>query len=579
MADQPDQYIVLTPTKRTPKVNCMKVEKVPKVNIDESKIQHMAGGRNQGLVVNKHITASDLEEGTPPHLQLEFKCFLVDNKTGQHVPESRILKFWFVPHTDYLDKVTGAYEFFKELVKPDNFPREYAGFIMKVMKLLNDPKYVQIHKIGLDVMQLEESEGPPLSPGITKEDKRPRHLIVQEQLLITLESAYPNILPVEDLARMLNVEESMVEEQLRLLISRDLIKEMEPGKFVRKVLDENTEVKIVKQMPQQAKGQRPTVAIITSKYNEKLAVDSMMTNKTTFVRYKTEGESNVYTIGDIGSHTVVSTKLPAIGRQRAAQISSGNTTTRLLGTFGEIEHVFLVGCAGGVPHYTDFYKHVRLGDVILATPNPKGYMYIFCEKVDHDKDQGQINYTLKSWAPVDDIIMKTANNLRDHWKGQPSDCPWYDYIEAGLKDLQGQEVEFNRPPPDSDRLYMNIGGNDVIEVGHPHTPDEVKLWHRDGQPVLRQGAIASGKPVVKDDGLRLDFAMRHGCVAFDTEFDQVLESIVGNRKDSFAFVRGVSDYLDGTKNITWQPYAALSAAAYMKTLIENLPNPGYSANN
>lgn len=43
------------------------------------------------------------------------------------------------------------------------------------------------------------------------------------------------------------------------------------------------------------------------------------------------GESNVYTIGNIGPHKIVSTKLPQIGRQMAAQISSGNTTTRLLG--------------------------------------------------------------------------------------------------------------------------------------------------------------------------------------------------------------------------------------------------------
>jgi len=47
-----------------------------------------------------------------------------------------------------------------------------------------------------------------------------------------------------------------------------------------------------------------------------------------------QGESNVYTIGFIGHHKVVSTKLPAIGRQMAAQISSGNTTTRLLGKKG-----------------------------------------------------------------------------------------------------------------------------------------------------------------------------------------------------------------------------------------------------
>jgi len=49
------------------------------------------------------------------------------------------------------------------------------------------------------------------------------------------------------------------------------------------------EVKIVKQMPAQAPGKKPTVAIITSRYYEKLAVDAMMEDKTTFVKYKTEG--------------------------------------------------------------------------------------------------------------------------------------------------------------------------------------------------------------------------------------------------------------------------------------------------
>ena len=49
------------------------------------------------------------------------------------------------------------------------------------------------------------------------------------------------------------------------------------------------EVKIVKQMPAQTPGKKPTIAIITSKYYEKLAVDAMMDEKTTFVKYKTEG--------------------------------------------------------------------------------------------------------------------------------------------------------------------------------------------------------------------------------------------------------------------------------------------------
>ena len=46
------------------------------------------------------------------------------------------------------------------------------------------------------------------------------------------------------------------------------------------------------------------------------------------------GESNVYTIGNIGEHRVVSTKLPLLGKDsRSAKISSGNTTTRYIHIF------------------------------------------------------------------------------------------------------------------------------------------------------------------------------------------------------------------------------------------------------
>ena len=172
------------------------------------------------------------------------------------------------------------------------------------------------------------------------------------------------------------------------------------------------------------------------------------------------GESNIYTLGNIGAHRVVCTKLPTVGHDRSASIAAGNTTTRLLGkercpcicvcvvvlvlmkiscfffyclslpsfwdivyvlcmyriwvhlsslvqfyfnlanvfcvqfylnlawvfsvfspyhlcagTFQKVDHVFLVGTAGGVPHYTDYNKHVRLGDVVVATP-PAGQKWV-----------------------------------------------------------------------------------------------------------------------------------------------------------------------------------------------------------
>lgn len=48
------------------------------------------------------------------------------------------------------------------------------------------------------------------------------------------------------------------------------------------------------------------------------------------------GESNIYTLGNIGAHRVVCTKLPTVGRDRSASIAAGNTTTRLLGTWYKI---------------------------------------------------------------------------------------------------------------------------------------------------------------------------------------------------------------------------------------------------
>lgn len=43
------------------------------------------------------------------------------------------------------------------------------------------------------------------------------------------------------------------------------------------------------------------------------------------------GESNVYTLGNIGTHRIVCTKLPSVGHTREAMTAAGNTTTRLLG--------------------------------------------------------------------------------------------------------------------------------------------------------------------------------------------------------------------------------------------------------
>lgn len=121
------------------------------------------------------------------------------------------------------------------------------------------------------------------------------------------------------------------------------------------------------------------------------------------------------------------------------------------------------------------------------------------------------------------------------------------------------------------RLTMMIGEGNIIEMQHPHHPDGID--ERQGMPKIHYGVIGAGKRFAKADDLRLDFAGRYNVNSFDSEFDQVLEAVVGSVKESFILIRGMSDYSDGTQKAEWQPYSALAAAAVMKSMILSFSNP------
>lgn len=95
----------------------------------------------------------------------------------------------------------------------------------------------------------------------------------------------------------------------------------------------------------------------------------------------------------------------------------------------------------------------------------------------------------------------------------------------------------------------------------------------EGYPRVHLGPIASGRSVSKDARLREAFTSKSQALAFDFESDSVIESIVGNCRDSWALVRGVADYKDGQRKGPWQPYASLAAAALVKAIISSIEPP------
>ncbi|KZC12326.1 hypothetical protein WN55_04177, partial [Dufourea novaeangliae] len=376
-----------------------------------------------------------------------------------------------------------------------------------------------------------------------------------EKVLELIESAYPNPVTVIDLAKEHGWDPSAVEAKLKELQMKGVVKAMEHGAFTR-VIHQDTQI------------QQPTIAIITAQYCEKLAVDSMIENKETFVRYTTVGESNVYTLGNIGAHRIVCTKLPTVGHTREAMTAAGNTTTRLLGTFQKVDFVFLIGIGGGVPHYTDYNKHVRLGDVVISHPAPvnKKYIYVYCESA-KGHEGSNYQFETKEYCPPNLCLQEIAANLKEQLKNK-ADLPWQMYLKEGLDILNNQtEHDFKAPPPESDKLYMAIGDRDVIEVAHPTASTDAINERTDGCPRIHLGPVASGRHIARDDQLRQEFAARFGALAFDSEMDAVVESILGNCRESFAVIRGISDYKDGSRGKEWQAHASLAAASVMKSII------------
>ncbi|XP_030245837.1 uncharacterized protein LOC108657835 [Drosophila navojoa] len=401
-------------------------------------------------------------------------------------------------------------------------------------------------------VSLEESqfESPPLT---------------QEKVLELIEQAYPSPVSPEDLAKDYGWNEQDVLLVIQSLQERGLIKSMEYNAYTR-IHHEDKEIKVVKQMPTIASNKQPTIAIITAQYCEKLAVDAMLENKETFVRYTTVGESNVYTLGNIGAHRIVSTKLPSAGSTREAMTATGNTTTRLLGTFQKVDYVFIVGVAGGVPHYTDYKKHVRLGDVVIsyvdkqrALLNSKEKPYVYVYKTGDD---------VKTYFPVNDSLQQIAESLQANMELKR---PWEKYLLDAQQSLaQKTESDFGRPDGKTDKLFMNIGNNEVIEVAHPIAADEINGVTR---PRLHLGPIGSGRDLVRNDDLRTKFARKFGLLATDVEMSSVLDSIIGNCRESFILIKGISDYKDGMSTRKWQNYAALSAAAVVKSVICGMDAP------
>ena len=265
--------------------------------------------------------------------------------------------------------------------------------------------FEQLRAIDVDMKFAEEDEVIPM-PNVKEygNDAEIENVNIGH-IQDVLEHAYPNGLSVDIIADALRCTPEEVERFLEEL-ERNGIVSRAPNQHDQWIRVDN--FSIPESQHQAQSKHHPTVAIITCLFVEKQCIDSIIENSSTMHKYSKAGDSNVYTIGYIGEHRVVATKLALIGDTREAITSAGSITTRLLGSFQHVEHVIIVGVGGGVPHYTDAQLHVRLGDVVVSqSSGGTSAAYVYADNLLVDRKTGQIDrFSTHNWNPKDNICKR-----------------------------------------------------------------------------------------------------------------------------------------------------------------------------
>ncbi|KAJ5721574.1 Tetratricopeptide-like helical [Penicillium malachiteum] len=105
------------------------------------------------------------------------------------------------------------------------------------------------------------------------------------------------------------------------------------------------------------------------------------------------------------------------------------------------------------------------------------------------------------------------------------------------------------------------------------SPQLVTREKRDSNmTTIHYGLIASGNQVMKNAKTRDIIAQELKILCFEMEAAGLMDQL------PCLVIRGVCDYCDSHKHKQWQAYAALTAAAYTKTLLEVVPRYDYGPN-
>ena len=318
------------------------------------------------------------------------------------------------------------------------------------------------------------------------------------------------------------------------------------GKQKIKALSTNNATSQTNLIISQIGNSEPVIGIITALEKEYVAVKAVF-EQGRDVKKKGVGAGRRYWLTDIkdseGNLQKVAVTLADMGNNIAAI-----RATNMLNHYPTVQSIIMCGIAGGVPHPTKGEDHVRLGDIVVS--NKKGIV-----QYDFDKEYQNFTEIRAMPVPASAELIEAAKYLRSNeMLGQR---PWEYIIVQAL-----QRLNWQRPPQETDLLYSPVPKDEII--CHPEDSER----HED-QPRIFLGAIGSANKLLKNPQKRDLLRDQFGVKAIEMEASGVADA-TWNHRTGYLVVRGICDYCDTHKSDTWQKYSAVTAAAYVKSLLASL---------
>jgi nucleoside phosphorylase len=362
------------------------------------------------------------------------------------------------------------------------------------------------------------------------------------------------------------------EQEIEIEIDRNSISQSlpVPARTVPRVAEQSLSFSPFNQptpsAPQQAmlpskKSTDYTVGWICAIVTEYAAAQELLDEEHEAPDFVSPGDTNHYTLGRIGEHNVVLAVLPdgEYGTAAAATVA-----TNMQNSFPNVRIGLLVGIGGGVPSE----RHdIRLGDVVVSVPRDgKGGVFQY----DFGKTMQGRSFQHTRFLNQPPTALRTAlTGLQARYKRRGHGIE--STINSILNRNPGLRQEYGRPLGNADTLFRpevihnTEGCAEFCAANSSNIVQRCARTTNEPNPAIHYGLIASANQLMKDALVRDQLAAENDILCFEMEAAGLMNQF------PCLVIRGICDYSDSHKNKEWQGFAAMTAAAYAKDILHQIP--------